>query len=110
MQNGDAMAMMSADHRADERGDGADRTKTIVPLVAALIPALAVPAVVVPAIARVLDCFHGRQASERGKGVAAAGADARLRAVGEKRRSKRQIRENTRSRVRHSSLSEKKRR
>jgi hypothetical protein len=78
MQNDGAMAMMSADRRADERGGGADRTKTIVPFIAALIPARAVPAIVVPAIAAVLDCLHGRQRSERGKRAAAVDADARL--------------------------------
>ena len=45
MKNGDAVGMMSPD-RGAAKGveiEGADPTKTIVPLVAALIPTAAVP-------------------------------------------------------------------
>jgi hypothetical protein len=63
MGNDYAIAMMAPDHGAAKgvEVEGADPTKTIVPLVAALVPAAAVPAVVVVAIAAAeLNCLHGR--------------------------------------------------
>jgi hypothetical protein len=60
MRNDDAVVMMAPDRRADDRGDGAGPTKTVVPLIAARIIASTIPAAVVPAIAAVLDCLDGR--------------------------------------------------
>ena len=60
MRNDDAVMMMAPDHRANDWGDGAVPTKTVVPLIAARIVAGAVPSIVVPAIAAGLDCLDGR--------------------------------------------------
>jgi hypothetical protein len=60
MRNDDSVAMMALDRRANDWGDSAGPTKTVVPLIAARIIASSIPAVVVPAIAAVLDCLHGR--------------------------------------------------
>ena len=63
MKNGDAVGMMSPD-RGAAKGveiEGADPTKTIVPLVAALIPTAAVPPLGIVAIASTeLDRLRGR--------------------------------------------------
>jgi hypothetical protein len=63
MRNDDAVAMMSPDRGAAKgvEVEGADPTKTIVPLVAALIPTAAVPSLGVVAIAAAeLDGLRGR--------------------------------------------------
>jgi hypothetical protein len=60
MRNDDSVAMMAPDRRANDWGDGAGATKTVVPLIAAGIIASSIPAVVVPAIAAVLNCLHER--------------------------------------------------
>jgi hypothetical protein len=61
MQNGEAVPMMSADRYAAKVVKRADPTKTIVPLIAALVPASTVPAVAVVAIAAgVLNGLHRR--------------------------------------------------
>jgi hypothetical protein len=61
--NDHSMAMMAPD-RGAAKGvyvERADPTKTVGPLIAALVPAAAVPAVVVVAIAAAeLNCLHGR--------------------------------------------------
>jgi hypothetical protein len=55
MRNGDAVAMVSPDRRTAKAGrvERADPTKTIIPLIAALVPATTVPAVAIVAIAAV---------------------------------------------------------
>jgi hypothetical protein len=61
MQNGEAVAMMSPDRHAAKVVKRSDPTKTIVPLIAALVPTSTVPAVDVVAIAAaVLNGLHGR--------------------------------------------------
>ena len=63
MRNGEGVSMMAPDHGAAKgvEVEGADPTKTIVPLVAALIPAVAVPPVgVVATAATELDGLHRR--------------------------------------------------
>jgi hypothetical protein len=80
MRNDYADAMMAADRGAAKgvQVEGADPTKTIVPLVAALIPAATVPPLGVVAIAAtVLNCLHWRQTSERRQCAAAHATDAR---------------------------------
>jgi hypothetical protein len=61
MGNDYALAVMAPDRRAAKGVNGADPTKTIVELVAALIPAAAIPPVGVVAIdAAELDGLHRR--------------------------------------------------
>jgi hypothetical protein len=61
MQNGEAVVVMSPDRYAAKVVKRADPTKTIVPLIAALVPASTVPAVGVVAIAAaVLNGLHER--------------------------------------------------
>lgn len=61
MKNGDAVGMMSPDRGAAKGVEIADPTKTIVPLVAALIPTAAVPPLGIVAIAPTeLDRLRGR--------------------------------------------------
>jgi hypothetical protein len=61
MRNGEGVLTMSPDCGAAKGVEGTDPTKTIAPLVAALIPAAAVPPVGVVAIgAPELDGLRGR--------------------------------------------------
>ena len=88
VQDDGAMAMM-APNRGAAKGvqvERADPTKTVVPLIAALVPAAAVPAVVVVAVltSTKLNSLRRRQTSERGKTPSAAVADPRLGGAGDK--------------------------
>src|ERR1700722_15595609 len=96
MRNGEGGLRMAPDRGAAKgvEVEGADPTKTVVPLVAALIPAAAVPPLGVVAIAAAeLHGLRGRGTPERGE---SASENARFGAIGDGEgcQSQRQICEN----------------
>jgi hypothetical protein len=74
MRNGEGVLTMSPDRGAAKGVEGADPTKTVVPLVPALIPAAAIPPVGVVAIAAAVCAGDERPNEERALPKAPASA------------------------------------